>query len=58
MPTTHKGEKMTVTRWYDRATRSWVVQRKDAAGNQIGDAYYAGVKSDAVKCEREWKASK
>lgn len=27
--------------WYDRKTRSWVRQEKDAQGNQIGQASYS-----------------
>lgn len=37
------------SRWYDRYTRTWIVQRKDAAGNQIGDATF-------VHSSREAKA--
>lgn len=33
---------MYVDTWYDRHTRSWVVQLKDRDGNQIGDAEYVG----------------
>lgn len=30
--------------WYDRYTRSWVAQLKDAEGNQVGDAEYTAHK--------------
>lgn len=28
--------------WYDKKTRCWVTQVRDARGNQIGDAFYDG----------------
>lgn len=39
--------------WYDRQTRLWVLQLKDADGNQIGPAYgggaeYTHAREDAV----------
>lgn len=37
---------MIIDTWYDRSTRSWVVQLKDREGNQIGDAEYTGNKQD------------
>jgi len=33
-----------VESWYDRATKYYVTQTKDASGNQIGDAEFAGCK--------------
>ena len=36
--------------WYDRASRSWVVQTLDAAGNQIGDADYVGTVEGRDSC--------
>lgn len=27
--------------WWDKTTRSWIVQAKDADGNQVGPAEYA-----------------
>lgn len=33
--------------WYDRPSRSWVVQRKDAEGSQIGEADYVHSKREA-----------
>ena len=27
--------------WWDRLTRQWIIQAKDAEGNQIGNADYA-----------------
>jgi hypothetical protein len=44
----------SVDRWYDRHQRSWVVVRKDAEGNQIGDAFYDGVRKGAVAMEKQW----
>lgn len=35
----------TVDAWYLKPSRSWVVQLKDAAGNQIGNAEYSGNKT-------------
>ncbi len=37
-----------VDRWYDRRTRSWVVQLKDAEDNQVEQAQYFGSKREAV----------
>ena len=37
--------------WYDRHTRSWVVQLLDDRGNQIGDADFVATKSSAVRCK-------
>jgi len=37
----------TVLRWYDRATRSTVIQTLDASGNQVGEADYSGNKQSA-----------
>lgn len=37
---------MYIDTWYDRHTRSWVVQLKDREGNQIGEAEYVGNKRD------------
>ena len=34
--------------WYDRRTRSWVVQFKDTAGNQVGEAHYVATKREAI----------
>ena len=36
-----------VTMWYDRYTRSWVVQSLDWEGNQIGDATYVYTRKEA-----------
>lgn len=45
-----------VVYWYDRHTRSWVVQRKDKSDNQIGDAYYTASKHDAQAVAKSWWA--
>ena len=37
----------SVEMWYDRHTTSWVVQRKDSEGNQIGSADYVYTKQEA-----------
>jgi len=33
--------------WYDRHTRSWVVQCVDSQGNQVGEARYVYTKLEA-----------
>ena len=38
---------MKVDKWYDRKTRSWIIQTLDAEGNQIGDATYVGSRGEA-----------
>ena len=45
-----------VERWYDRHTRSYVVQRKDADGNQIGAADYCGFREWADEVMAEYAA--
>lgn len=42
-------------RWYDRHSRSWVVQAKDALDNQVGEAIYVYTKREAVAEERQMK---
>ena len=37
---------MYIDTWYDRHTRSYVIQIKDRAGNQLGNAIYVGNKKD------------
>ena len=36
-----------VDKWYDRHTRSWIIQLMDESDNQIGDAMYYGNRADA-----------
>jgi hypothetical protein len=43
---THCKNGNTVDTWYDRLTRSWITQTKDAESNQVGEAQYAGNKPD------------
>ena len=43
--------------WYDRHTRSWIVQLKDRYGNQIGDATYVYSKREAT-AERKYLQEK
>ena len=40
--------------WYDRGSRSWVVQRKDRYGNQVGEADYVGRKEHALELKGEY----
>ena len=44
---TGEAVKMKIDVWYDRYTRSWVVQLKDVSGNQIGTADYVYTKREA-----------
>jgi len=44
-----KVEGGLVETWYDKPTRSWVSQIKDANGNQIGSAEYTGSGRDSAK---------
>ena len=41
-----------VDMWYDRNTRSWVVQLKDERDDQIGDAVYVATKPEAEREKR------
>jgi hypothetical protein len=41
--------------WYDRQTRSWVGQLKDEDDNQVGNAEYAGRKSDLLYSISIWE---
>lgn len=50
------GPAFTVDRWYDRNNRSWVVQKKDVNGNQVGEAAYVGSKREAIFIDVEWRA--
>lgn len=45
-----------VEMWYNRNCRSWVVYKVDDNGNQVDDAYYTGVKSDALHTKRAMEA--
>lgn len=45
--TTTVGE-FTIETWFMKEGRHWVTQTKDAAGNQVGDAKFAGNNIDAV----------
>lgn len=44
-----------VVRWYDRRTRNWVVQVKDAAGNQIGEAKFNASEREAKAAQKYWR---
>jgi hypothetical protein len=41
--------------WYDKHTRSWVVQAMDAEDNQIGKAIYVYSKREAIAEEEIMK---
>lgn len=50
--------KQTVARievWYDKQFSTWVVQKKDGKGNQIGDCEYIHLKKDAIEYGKEIK---
>lgn len=57
---------MIVDYWYDKNTKSWVVQRKDNRGDQIGNADYVYSKKEALdlvkhyneEFDREYKERK
>lgn len=40
-------------RWYDRQTRSWVIQLLDPEGNQVGEAIYVASKKEANQITKE-----
>ena len=42
-----KNESYVIDRWYDKHSRNWICQAKDAQGNQYGDAIFAGTKAGA-----------
>lgn len=39
---------VSTQRWYDRATRSWVVQSLNEDGDQVGDATYVHGRGEAI----------
>lgn len=41
--------------WYDKISKVWIVQCKDAEGGQIGNADYAPNKTSARKLRDEYK---
>lgn len=44
-----------VEHWYDKNTRSWVVQRKDKAGNQVGTADYVHSAREAKQLRQTYE---
>lgn len=52
---TPPGPAVKVDRWYDRKSRSWVIQKLDANGYQIGDAEHSGTRRGAVMIAEEWQ---
>jgi len=46
---------MIVDYWYDSHTKSWVVQRKNNRGDQIGSADYVYSKEEALKLVKEYE---
>jgi hypothetical protein len=49
------GPAIKTDRWYDKHTRSWVVQAKDSEDNQIGEAVYVASKREAIAEEAQMK---
>ena len=45
---------MIIDYWYDKNTKSWVVQRKNNRGDQIGNADYVYSKEEALKLAKEY----
>ena len=52
-PTGGEPVAVSVERWYDRGSRTWIVARKDAAGQQVGDADLSGTLAGAKSYEDE-----
>jgi len=46
--TTPTSNNLTVETWYDRTSRNWITQIKNAEGNQIGSAFFAHKRSSAI----------
>ncbi len=44
-----------VEKWYDKYTKSWVVQKLDSEGNQVGRADYVYTKREASNLTKEYK---
>lgn len=44
---TNHTDSHRIETWWDATTRLWVTQIKDAEGNQIGSALFAGRKASA-----------
>lgn len=45
-----------IDKWYFRKTKSWVVQLKNKAGDQLGNAYYCYTKQEAEEEVKRLKA--
>lgn len=43
----------TIYTWYDRQSRNWITQYRDAEGNQIGNALFSGNTKDANTTHKE-----
>jgi hypothetical protein len=57
-PRDDKGKWTSEEKWYNRYEKSWVVQRKDAEGNQVGDADYVYTKREAEAIVKEYEAER
>lgn len=43
----------TIYTWYDRQSRNWITQYRDAEGNQIGNAEFSGNRTNANTLHKE-----
>jgi len=46
---------MKVEYWYNSDIKSWVVQRKNNRGDQIGDVDYVYTKEEAIRLAKEYE---
>jgi len=46
---------MKIDYWYDKYTKSWIVQRKDENGDQIGNSDYVASKKEAQNLVNYYK---
>ena len=45
---TYRVGEVTIDTWFDKTSRCWITAKKDADGNQIGDAEISGDKVGAA----------
>lgn len=57
-PRDEDGRWTSEEKWYNRYEKSWVVQRMDAEGNQVGDADYVYSKREAEAIIKEYEAER
>ena len=49
----YSKEECKLEKWYDRQTRSWVIQLKDPDGNQVGEAIYVASRKEANQISKD-----